>query len=48
VKSFTGHRSDDEANYYAQDHDRRIMNAQMRARWDAKLERDARKKLRVV
>ena len=48
VKSFTGHRSDDEANYYAQDHDRRIMNAQMRRRWDAKLEKDARKKLALV
>ena len=48
VKSFTGHGSDDLAADYAQNQHLRTMSTKMMRAWDAKLEKDARKKLRVV
>jgi hypothetical protein len=39
IKSVGGWRTDDEANYYAQDADQRRINAMVVGQWDADLER---------
>jgi hypothetical protein len=41
VKSVGGWRTDQEANYYAADHDKRRINALVVEQWDAELERQA-------
>jgi integrase len=40
IKTVTGHRTDDEANYYAAGADMRRVNAMVVEAWDAKIERE--------
>jgi hypothetical protein len=42
IKAIGGWRTDQEANYYAADHDKRRINALVVDQWDAELERQAR------
>lgn len=49
IKSVTGHKSDEMANYYAKHADKVAMNEKVVASWNASLEKKARtKKIKAV